>query len=235
MHFNTDKCKVMHIGDKNPNFKYKMRDQELDKVKQEKDLGLIINCNLKVSDQCIAASKKANMLGLISRNFDHKAPEVMKKLYTAFVRPHLGYTIQFWSPNSIKDQNLLERVQRQATKLIPTLRNLSCEERLKQLDMFTLHKQRTRGDMIEAIKILNKFDKINPEVLFEMNNASVTRGNGMKLKVQKFYTIARNSYLNVRVVDHWNRFPASASVVNSKTMDIFKSRLDKHFRETGLL
>ena len=62
MSFNTDKCKVMHIGDKNPNFKYKMRDQELDKVKQKKDLGLIIYCNLEVSDQCIAASKKVNMM-----------------------------------------------------------------------------------------------------------------------------------------------------------------------------
>ena len=98
-----------------------MRDKELDKVKQEKDLGAIIKCNLIVSDQCIAASKKANMmLGLISRNFDHKAPEVMKKLYTAFVRPHLEHAIQFWSPNYIKNQNLLERVQRRATKLIPT-------------------------------------------------------------------------------------------------------------------
>ena len=48
--------------------------------------------------------------------------------------------------------------------------------------------------MIEVFKILNKFDKINPEVLFEMNNLSVTRGNGMKLKVQKFNTIARKSY-----------------------------------------
>ena len=56
-----------------------MRDQEFDKVKQEKDLGIIINCNLKVTDQCIAASKKANMMGLISRNFDHKAPEEIKR------------------------------------------------------------------------------------------------------------------------------------------------------------
>ena len=70
--FNTDKCKFMHIGDNNPNFKYKMRDQEFDKV--------IIKCNLKVSDHCKAANKKVNMmLGLISRNFDHKAPEVMKR------------------------------------------------------------------------------------------------------------------------------------------------------------
>ena len=57
--FNANKCKVMHIGDKNPNFKYKMRDQEHDEVKHEKDLGVIINSNLKVSDQCIAACKKA--------------------------------------------------------------------------------------------------------------------------------------------------------------------------------
>ena len=118
-----------------------MRDQELNNVKQEKDLGVIINCNLKVSDQCIAASKKANMmLGLISRNFYHKAPEVMKKFYTAFVRPHLEYAIQFWSPNYIKNQNFLERVQRRVTKRISTLHNLSYEERLKQLDMFILHK-----------------------------------------------------------------------------------------------
>ena len=57
-----------------------MRDQELDKVKEEKDFRVIINCNLKVSDQCIAASKKTNMMfGLISSNIDYKAPEVMKK------------------------------------------------------------------------------------------------------------------------------------------------------------
>ena len=57
MSFNTDKCKFMNIGDKNLNSKYKMCDQEFDKVKQEKDLGVIINCNLKFSDHCTAASK----------------------------------------------------------------------------------------------------------------------------------------------------------------------------------
>ena len=85
--------------------------------------------------------------------------------------------------------------------------------------------------MIEVFKTLNKFlkiDKINPKVLFEMNNASVTRDNGMKLKVQRCNTIARKSYFNVRVVDHWNRLPAS--VVDYKIIDIFKSRLDEHFK-----
>ena len=147
------------------------------------------------------------------------------------MRPHLEYAVQFWSPNYIKDQNLLERVQRRTTKQIPTLRNLSYEERLKRLDMFPLYKRRVRGDLIEVFKILNKFDKINPEQLFAMNTATVTRGNGMKLKGQRCNTIARQSYFNVRVVDTWNRLPAS--VVSSKTIDSFKSRLDKYFRETG--
>ena len=232
MSFNVEKCKVMHIGDTNPRFKYHIRSQDLSNVKQEKDLGVIISNNLKTSDQCTAASKKANkMLGFITRNIDHKSPEIMKKLYIAFVRPHLEYAVQFWSPNYIKDQNSLERVQRRATKHIPVLRNLTYEERLKQLDMFPHHKRRTRGDLIEVFKILKQFDKINPEKLFEMNNATVTRGNGLKLKGQRYNTIARKSYFSVRVVDHWNRLPAS--VVGSDTINGFKSRLDKHFRETG--
>ena len=76
------------------------------------------------------------------------------------------------------------------------MRNVSYEERLKQLNMFTLHKRRITGDMIEVFKILNKFDKINPEVLFEINNASATRSNGMKLKVQRYNTISRKSYFS---------------------------------------
>ena len=147
------------------------------------------------------------------------------------MRPHLEYAVQFWSPNYIKDQNSLERVQRRATKHIPALRNSTYEERVKRLDMFSLNKRRIRGDLIEVFKIINQFDKINPERLFEMNNVSVTRGNGMKLKGQRYNTTARKSYFPVRVVDHWNKLPTS--VVCSNTIDGFKSRLDKHFREIG--
>ena len=65
----------------------------------------------------------------------------MKRLYTAFVRPHLEYEVQFWSPNYITEQNSLERIQRIATKHIPALRNLTYEERLQCLDMFSLNKR----------------------------------------------------------------------------------------------
>ena len=95
--------------------------------------------NLKVSDQCTVACKKVNMmLGLISSNFDQLSPEVMKRPYSSFMRPHLEYKIQFWSPNYIKD--FLEEVQTQVSKHIPTLRNLSYEGQLKHLDVFLYHK-----------------------------------------------------------------------------------------------
>ena len=59
-------------------------------VKQNKNVGIIISNNLKVSVQCTAARKKVNMmLGIISRKFYHKSQEVMKRLYTVFVRSHL--------------------------------------------------------------------------------------------------------------------------------------------------
>ena len=86
--------------------------------------------------------------------------------------------------------------------------------------------------MIEILKILNEFDKINPEVIFEINHASLTRGSAVKLKAQRNDTIARMSYFSVRVVDHCNRL--QGSVISYKTIDSFKSRLDKSFRDTSL-
>ncbi len=75
--------------------------------------------------------------------------------------------------------------------------------------MLPLLKRRIRGDLIEVFKILNQFDKINPDKLFVMNNTTITRGNGMKLKGQRHNTIARKSYFSVRVFDLWNKLPAS--------------------------
>ncbi len=57
---NVEKSESMHIGEKNPNFKFQIRDQEVGNVKQEKYLGVISSCNLKTSDQCTAARKKGN-------------------------------------------------------------------------------------------------------------------------------------------------------------------------------
>ena len=222
----------MHIGLQNIKYEYKMNGKILQKVREEKDLGVIINNDLKTSVQCLAASKKANkMLGFIARNFDYKSPEVITRLYTALVRPHLEYAVQFWSPCFIKDVNTLERVQRRATKLIPGLRNLQYETRLERLNMFSLKNRRIRGDLIELFKILKRFDDINYENMFVLDTESVTRTNGMKLKGKRFNTDLRKNYFNIRVINRWNALPAS--VVSARTIDTFKARLDKYFESNS--
>ena len=93
---------------------------------KEKDLGVTISADMKVSEQCgIAASKGNQILGLIRRNITYKEIKLIILLHKAIVRPHLEYNIQTWRPYRKKDIDMLERIQRRATKMIPELKNLT--------------------------------------------------------------------------------------------------------------
>ena len=122
MLFNFGKCKCLHTGHGNLNVNYKMGDTVLGTTVKEKDLGVTISADMKVSEQCgIAASKGNQILGLIRRNITYKGKKLIIPLYKAIVRPHLEYCIQAWRPYRKKDIDTLERIQRRATKMIPEL------------------------------------------------------------------------------------------------------------------
>ena len=88
-------------------------------------------------------------------------------LYKAIVRPHLEYCIQAWNPHLRKDVDMLEKIQRRATKLIPELRDLTYEERLKECGLTTLDTRRLRGgDQIEVFKILKGYENIYSNIFF---------------------------------------------------------------------
>ena len=100
------------------------------------------------------AKNKANLiLSLINRGVLYQSTEVVPKLYRLYVRPHLVYCIQFWSLINEKAADMLEAIQRRATKMIPSLRSLSYEERLNRLGMLSLRRRRFKGDMIEVFKM----------------------------------------------------------------------------------
>ena len=102
-----------------------------------------MNANMKVSEQCrIAASKGNHVLGMIRRNITYKEKSLIIPLYKAIVRAHLEYCIQAYLR---KDIDMLEEIQRRATKLIQGLRYLTYEERLKECGLTTLETRRLRG------------------------------------------------------------------------------------------
>ena len=121
MLFNFGKCKCLHIGPGNTSMNYEMGGTILSTTVKEKDLGVTMDANMKVSEQCrIAASKANQVLGMIRRNITYKDKSLIVPLYKAIVRPHLEYCIQAWSPYLRKDIDMLEKIQRRATKHIPT-------------------------------------------------------------------------------------------------------------------
>uniref|UniRef100_A0A3B3RWV8 Reverse transcriptase domain-containing protein n=1 Tax=Paramormyrops kingsleyae TaxID=1676925 RepID=A0A3B3RWV8_9TELE len=226
MKFNTDKCKVIHAGSRNIKYRYFMGSTEIKVADYEKDLGMYVDASMSHSRQCGEAIKKANrMLGYISRCVEFKSREVMLHLYNSLVRPHLEYCVQVWSPYLKKDIAALEKVQRRATRMIPGLRGMSYEERLAELNLFSLEQRRLRGDMIQVYKILTGLDAVQPNDYFNISLNTRTRGHKWKLAGEHFKTNLRKHFFTQRVVRVWNSLPAS--VVEAKTMGSFKSELDK--------
>jgi len=167
MLFNLDKCKVMHFGRSNIKADYRMGGKVLEVVTEERDLGIIVQNDLKVSQQCAKAVKTANrVLGMISRTFVTRSKDVVLQLYKSLVRPHLEYCIQAWRPHLHKDINLLEKVQRRATKLVDSLRNCSYENRLEELKLTTLETRRLGGDLIQVFKMFKGFDDVDVHDFF---------------------------------------------------------------------
>nr|XP_012559709.2 uncharacterized protein LOC105845965 [Hydra vulgaris] len=138
------------------------KEYKLKTTVSERDLGVIISSDLKWHDQVTSATAKAQRtLGLIKRTFTYFDVEMVKSLYTTFVRPLLEFAIPAWQPYLQRDIDELEKVQRRATKLVPQLKKISYEKRLKAMGLTTLEKRRARGDLIQQYRFKQNIDQIN--------------------------------------------------------------------------
>ena len=229
LEFNETKCKSLHLGSSNQRLNYQMNSQLLEDTRNEKDLGVYIDDELKFHDHVSKAVAKASrLLGLIRATFTCLDKVTMPRLFTTMVRPHLEYGNVIWHPRFRRDSTEIEKVQRRATKLIQEIRHLPYDKRLRTLELPSLQHRRRRGDMIQTYKILNGIDRIDRSIFFELSTTSVTRGHTQKIVKKHARLGSRQSVFSQRVVNDWNSLPAD--VIDSQSVNTFKSRLDRFWR-----
>ena len=231
---NPDKCAILHLGTTNRHYQYYMeiegRRTALAATECEKDLGIHVDTELSFQIHTREVVNKANRtLMIIKRSISSRHEEVIKKLFTTLVRPHLEYCSQALIFKNKAERVQLEKVQRRATKMIRGLQQLPYVERLERLKLQSLSYRRSRGDMIQVYKYKNGLSKGNIERLLPQveGRPRETRGHTYKLKKTRSRTERRRLSFTQRVTNPWNGL--SEATVSAPTLNCFKSRLDKEW------
>ena len=207
--------------------RFSLEGEELEHVFLEKDLRVLIDSNLTFEDHIAEKVKKANsMLGWIKRSFNFLTPAGFVLLYTSFVRPHLEYAQSIWSPKLRKHINLIESVQRRATKLLSCCKNLLYSERLKMLGLPSLEFRRHFGDMVQIYKHLHVYDQSTlPNKL--VRRTRPCRRHNFELQplfANDGFRGAQNKSFYYRCISTWNKLPRNA--VGAPNIKTFKERLN---------
>ena len=188
----------------------------------------MISSDLKSHDQAVRASAKAmRMLGLLRSTFVSRCTSIRLKLYTTYVRPHLEFAVPAWRPHAAGDIDVIERVQRRATRLMHEIRGLDYPDRCKHLGIEQLMDRRERGDLIQMYKLVHGLDKVKWQAPLQWRPP---RGGNRSMLAREIFKRcdARHHFFTNRSANIWNQLPDN--VVSAPTINSFKSKLDK-FRQ----
>ncbi len=212
MEFNIPKCKVMHMGHNNPEHQFTMNGQALAKTTEERDIGVTVTANLKPAAQCLKAARTAQtVLGQIGRAFHYRDRHTFIKLYKQYVRPHLEFSTQAWSPWSVADKECLEKVQKRAVNMVTGLASTSYEEKLAEVGLLKLEERRHQSDMHLLHKIMHGEGGLQASTWFELasgtSHATRSGADPLNIRVKTGRLELRRNFYSVRVINDWNRIP----------------------------
>ena len=231
MAFNVAKCKVLHIGRSNAGAKYTMNGAELSSTEEERDIGVRITANLKPSRQCNEAARRAaGVLGQISRSFHYRDKKTFLQLYKQYVRPHMEFAVPTWSPWTVADKEVLEKVQERAIRMISGLKGETYEERLAELGMPSLELRRVHYDLVQVYKIIRGKDNVDPSTWFELvgnEPARITRHTQDPDNIvrQTPRSDLRKYFFSNRVIERWNNLPSE--IKKARNVQVFKDYVEK--------
>ncbi|KAK4810664.1 LOW QUALITY PROTEIN: hypothetical protein QYF61_007464 [Mycteria americana] len=244
MKFNKHKCKVLHLGKHNPGVHHRLGSTWLGSSSMERDLGVLVDNKLNMSEQCAAVAKKANrMLGCI-KGITSIDKEVIIPLHSALathgilcsvlipaIQKRCGQAGEGPEKGHKDDQRTGKpaicvswfKPSQQLTTTQPLAHpppRQDNEERLRELGLFSLEKRRLRGDLITMFRYLKGGYKEDGDSLFTRSDMEKTRGNGYKLLLGRFRLDTREQFFIMRTISHWNNLPRE--VVDSPTLDTLR-------------
>ena len=223
---NPDKCFLIQFNPRSQtrqfNPRYFIEGKPILQKQQVKDLGILISEDLKFHVQVSEACKKAHReINRIRRCFISRTPNFLSNMYKLYVRPHLEYCVELWSPRFVGDISKMEKVQNKMTKLLHHGNILTPQERNNVLGITSHEQRRLRGDLI------NMFKNINNPSFFTLRNNERIRGNDKTIIVPPSNSVIKKHSFVARSVSNWNSLPNY--VVNSQDLNEFKRNIDRYF------
>jgi len=107
--FNKNTCQILHLGWCNPGYMYRFRGKRLDCSPGERDVEILDDSKLNMSQQCALAAKKADsVLGCTKHSIANWSKGMIVLLHSTLMQPHLKSCVQYWTTKYTKDMKVLE-------------------------------------------------------------------------------------------------------------------------------
>jgi len=220
----STKSAVLSLGYSKVEQSYKINQANVSFVPAMRDLGVIIDNKLTMSQHISTITSKARVrASLIFKCFHSKDRSTLFKAFTTYVRPLLEYATPVWSPLTVTNITKIESVQRSFTKKLPGLRHLAYTKRLEVLGTESLELRRLRYDLIYVYKMLFGLVELNFDDFFVLNSYSSTRGHNYKLFLRHSRLNIRKHFFSERVVTVWNNL--ECNIIDFTSLRRFKLSL----------